>query len=63
VCFANKQTLYLILSGACLLISSLSSTLLACLGSYLIALGPVWLSILYYFIAIALTGLWAILLS
>ena len=63
MCFANKQTSHLILSGARLLISSLSSMLLIYLGSYLIALDPIWLSILYYFIAIAPTSLRAILLS
>ena len=41
MCFANKQTLYLILSGARLSISSSSSALLTCLGSCLIALGPI----------------------
>jgi hypothetical protein len=41
VCFTNKQTLHLILSGACLLISSLISALLTYLGSCLIALGPI----------------------
>ena len=63
VCFANKQTLYLILSGACLSISSSSSTLSTCLGSCLIALGPAWPSILCYFVAVAPIGLRAILLS
>jgi len=41
MCFANKQALYSILSGARLLISSISSTLLTCLGSCLIASGPI----------------------
>jgi len=42
VCFANKQTLYLILSGACLLVSNLvSSTPIIYLGSYAIASGPI----------------------
>jgi hypothetical protein len=63
VCFANKQTSYLILSGARLLISSSSSTPSTCLGSYSIALGPVWPSILCYFIAVAPIGLRAILLG
>jgi hypothetical protein len=40
VCFANKQTLYSILSGARLSISSSSSTPLTYLGSYSIASGP-----------------------
>ena len=55
--FANKQTLYSILSGACLSISSLSSAPLMCLKSCLIALGPAWLSILCHFVAIAPTSL------
>ena len=63
MCFANKQTLYLILSGARLLIRSLSSAPLTYLESYPIALGPTWPSILYHFVAVALTSLWAILLS
>ena len=63
ICFANKQTLHLILSGARLLISSSSSTPSTCLGSCLIALGPAWLSILCHFVAVAPTSLRAILLS
>jgi len=40
MCFANKQTLYLILSGACLLVlNSVSSVLMTYLGSCVIALG------------------------
>jgi len=57
VCFANKQTLHLILSGARSSISSLSSALLTYLGSCLIALGPIWPRILCHFIAVAPTGL------
>ena len=57
MCFANKQTLHLILSGAR---PSASSALLTCLGSYLIALGPIWPSILCHLVAIAPTGLQAI---
>jgi len=42
MCFANKQTLYSILSGAHLLVlNSVSSTLITCLGSCVIALGPI----------------------
>ena len=63
MCFANKQTLYLILSGARLLISSLSSAPLTCLGSYLIASGPTWPSILCHFVAMAPISLRAILLG
>jgi len=58
VCFANKQTSYSILSGACLLVSnSVSSAPITCLRSYAIVLGPIWLSILCYLVAIALIGL------
>jgi len=63
VCFANEQTSHLILSGTRSLISSLSSAPLTCLGSYLIASGPTWPSILCHFIAVAPTNLRAILLS
>jgi len=42
VCFTNKQTLYLILSGARLLVlNSVSFTPITCLGSCVIALGPI----------------------
>jgi len=42
MCFTSKQTLYLILSGAYLLVLNLvSSTLIICLGSYVIVLGPI----------------------
>jgi hypothetical protein len=41
VCFANKQTSYLILSGAHLVVNLVSSTPLMYLGSYLIALGSI----------------------
>ena len=57
MCFANKQTSHLILSGARSSIRSLSSTLLIYLGSCPIALGPAWPSILCYFIAMAPTSL------
>jgi len=58
MCFASKQTLYLILSGAYLLVLNLvSSAPITYLESYVIVLGPVWLSILYHLIAIALIGL------
>ena len=61
MCFASKQTLYSILSGAYLLVlNSVSSILITCLGSYTIALGPIWPSILCYLVAVALIGLWAI---
>jgi len=61
VCFTNKQTLYLILSGAYLLVlNSVSSTPITCLGSCVIALGPIWPSILCHLIAVAPIGLWAI---
>jgi hypothetical protein len=63
VYFANKQASHSILSGARLVVNSVSSAPLTCLGSCLIALGPAWLSILYHFVAIAPTGLRAILLS
>jgi len=63
VCFANKQTSHSILSGARSSISSSSSAPLTCLGSYSIASGPAWPSILCYFIAVAPTSLRAILLS
>jgi len=59
ICLYSQQ----ILSGAYLVVNLVSSTLLTCLGSYLIALGPIWPRILYHFIAIALTSLRAILLS
>jgi hypothetical protein len=62
VCFASEQTSHSILSGARLSFSS-SSAPLMCLGSCSIALGPVWPSILYHFVAIAPTGLRAILLG
>ena len=61
--FAIKQTSYLILSGAYLLVKLVSSVLLMCFRSCLIASGLVWPSILCHFMAVALTGLWAILLS
>ena len=61
MCFANKQTLHLILSGARLLVLNLvSSAPMTYLGSYAIALGPIWPSILYYLVAVAPIGLWAI---
>jgi len=61
VCFASKQTLYLILSGARLLVlNSVSFTPIIYLGSYIIALGPTWLSILCHLVAVALIGLQAI---
>jgi len=42
MCFANKQTLYLILSGArSLVLNSVSSTPIIYLGSYAIALGSI----------------------
>jgi len=64
VCFANKQTSHLILSGARLLVlNSVSSALITCLGSYAIALGPAWPSILCYLVAVAPIGLRAIWLS
>jgi len=64
VCFANKQTLYSILSGARLLVlNSVSFTPIICLGSCIIALGPAWLSILCHLIAMAPIGLRAIRLS
>ena len=63
VCFAIKQTLHSIFSGAHLLISSVSFTPMMCFGSCVIALGLAWPSILCYFIAVALIGLWAIWLS
>jgi len=63
VCFTNKQVSHLILSGARLVVNSVSSAPLTCLGSCLIALGPAWPSILCYFIAVAPTSLRAILLG
>jgi len=64
VCFANKQTLHLILSGACLLVSnSVSSALITCLGSCAIALGPTWPSILCHLVAVAPIGLRAMRLG
>ena len=60
MCFNIKQTSHSILRSARL---SFSSALLTYLGSYLIALGPAWPSILYHFVAVAPTGLRAILLS
>jgi len=57
MCFANKQVLYLILSGAHLLVSSAP---IICLGSCAIALGPIWPRILCYFVAVAPIGLQAI---
>jgi hypothetical protein len=63
MCFANKQVSHSILSGARLVVNLVSSTPLTYLGSCLIASGPAWLSILYYFIAVAPTSLRAILLG
>ena len=64
MCFANKQTSHLILSGARLVVVNLvNSAPLTCLGSCLIALGPTWPRILCYFVAMALTSLWAIRLG
>jgi len=64
MCFTNKQTLYLILSGAYLLVLNLvSSAPITYLGSCVIALGPTYPSILYHLVAVALIGLWAIWLS
>ena len=63
VCFAIKQVLYSILSGAYLVVNLVTFMLLICLGSYLIASGPVQPSILCYFEAVALTSLQAIWLS
>ena len=64
MCFANKQTSHLILSGACLLVlNSVSSAPIMCLGSCAIALGPVWLSILCHLIAVAPIGLRAMRLG
>jgi len=61
MCFTNKQTLHSILSGARLLVSnSVSSTLITCLGSCTIALGPIWPSILCHLIVVAPIGLRAI---
>jgi len=61
MCFASKQTLHLILSGAhSLVLNSVSSAPITCLGSCVIALGPIWPSILYHLIAIAPISLWAI---
>jgi len=64
VYFASKQTLYLILSGArSLVLNSVSSAPMTCLGSYAIALGPVWPRILCYLVAVAPIGLQAMRLS
>ena len=52
--FTIEQILHLILSGACLLVSSMPMT---CFKSYAIALGPVRLIILCHFVAIAPIGL------
>jgi len=42
MCFTNKQTLYLILSGAhSLVLNSVSSAPITYLGSYVIALGSI----------------------
>ena len=42
MCFANKQTSHSILSGARLLVlNSVSSAPIICLGSYAIVLGPI----------------------
>jgi len=60
MCFNIKQTLHSILSGARLVVNSVSSAPLTCLESCLIVLGPIWPSILYYFIAVAPTSLRAI---
>ena len=60
MCFANKQTSHLILSGARSLVSSAPLT---CLESFLIALGPAWLSILCHLVAKAPTGLRAMRLG
>jgi len=58
VYFASKQTLYLILSGARLLVLNLvSSAPITCFRSCVIALGPIWLRILCYLIAMAPIGL------
>ena len=58
VCFAIKQVLHLILSGARSLVNSVSSTLLMYSGSCSIALNPAWPSILCHFKAVALTSLY-----
>jgi len=63
VCFANKQVSHLILSGAYLVVNSVSSAPMTCLGSCLIVLGPVWLSILCHLVAVAPIGLRAMRLS
>jgi len=63
MCFANKQVSYSILSGTYLVVNSVSSAPLTCLGSYLIALGPAWPSILCHLIAMAPTSLWAMRLG
>jgi len=64
VCFANKQTLHSILSGArSLVLNSVSSAPMTCLESYAIVLGPAWPSILCHLIAVAPIGLRAIWLS
>ena len=60
MCFDIEQTSHLILRDAR---SSFSSAPLTCLGSYLIALGPAWPSILCHFVAVAPTGLRAVRLG
>jgi len=61
MCFANKQTLHLILSSAYLLVLNLvSSALITYLKSCAIVLGPTWPSILCHLIAMALISLQAI---
>ena len=64
VCFASKQTLHSILSGArSLVLNSVSSTPITCFRSCAIALGPIWPRILCRLIAVALTSLQAIQLG
>jgi len=63
VCFANKQALHSILSGARSVVNLVSSVLLICLGSCLIAAGPAWPRILCHFIAVAPTNLRAMRLG
>ncbi len=63
MCFAIKQTSHLILSGAYLLIRSVSSAPMTCFRSYIIVLGLVWPSILCHSVAVAPISLWAIWLD
>ena len=63
MCFAIKQVSHSIFSGAYLLVNSVSSAPLTCLGSCSIASDPAWPSILCHFVAVAPTGLRAIRLG